>query len=66
MTDLSSALWRKSTYSTEQGTCVESAVNVPGVGAVRDSKAPEQGVLVFSPTQPQGFLAAAGSGRFDR
>ncbi|MEV0700778.1 DUF397 domain-containing protein [Saccharopolyspora sp. NPDC050389] len=66
MTDLSSALWRKSTHSTEQGTCVELALNVPGVGAVRDSKAPDQGALVFRPAQLHGFLAAVKSGRFDR
>ncbi|PKW12757.1 DUF397 domain-containing protein [Saccharopolyspora spinosa] len=66
MTDLSIALCRKSTHSREKGTCLELALNVPGVGAVRDSKAPEQGALVFSPTQLRGFLVAVKSGRFDR
>jgi uncharacterized protein DUF397 len=66
MTDLSSVLWRKSARSTEQGHCVELALDVPGVGAVRDSKAPDQGALVFSPDQLRRFLTAVKSGRFNR
>ncbi|MGW1676952.1 DUF397 domain-containing protein [Saccharopolyspora sp. NPDC002376] len=66
MTDISSALWKKSTRSTEQGHCVELALNVVGVGAVRDSKAPEQGALVFAPEQLRTFIAAVKADRFGR
>ena len=39
--DLTRALWRKSSYSSGNGgNCVEIAVNLPGVVAVRDSKDP--------------------------
>ncbi len=66
MSDLSGAVWRKSSRSSEQGHCVELAQNVPGVGAVRDSKAPGQTSLVFPDGQLCAFLRAVKSGRLDR
>jgi hypothetical protein len=46
--DLSSAQWRKSTYSGgEGGDCVEVADGLPGIVPVRDSKALEGPALVF-------------------
>jgi len=38
--DLSNATWRKSTYSGQNGNCVEVALNLRGVVAIRDSKCP--------------------------
>jgi hypothetical protein len=35
--DLRRAQWRKSTYSANGSTCVEVALNLPGIVAVRDS-----------------------------
>jgi hypothetical protein len=44
--DLTSAIWRKSSYTTSNGgNCVELA-SVPGTVAVRDSKDPDGPVLV--------------------
>jgi Domain of unknown function (DUF397) len=40
-TDLSRAEWRKSSYSSQSGNCVEVATNLPGAVAIRDSKDPE-------------------------
>ena len=41
MADVTGAMWRKSSYSSANGgACVEVASNLPGVVAVRDSKAP--------------------------
>ncbi len=55
--DLSSAKWRKSSWSSgDGGTCVEVASNLPGVVAVRDSKNPDGPALVFTPTQWHAFL----------
>jgi len=49
MTDLSRAEWRKSSYSSQSGNCVEVASNLLGLALVRDSKAPEGPKLLVSP-----------------
>jgi uncharacterized protein DUF397 len=46
--DLSRAAWHTSSYSSQDGNCVEVARNLPGVVAVRDSKDPGAGSLVLS------------------
>jgi hypothetical protein len=49
MTDLTGAVWRKSTRSGGNGgNCVEVATNLPGTVAVRDSKDAAGPVLAFS------------------
>ncbi|MGI8308635.1 DUF397 domain-containing protein [Saccharopolyspora hattusasensis] len=65
MIDFSGAAWRKSSRSGDTGQCVELAQNLPGVSAVRDSKAPEQGALVFTKAQLQAFLTTVKSGQLD-
>lgn len=62
MIDLSCAKWRKSSHSTEQGTCVELAQNIPGVAAVRDSKDPDGDALVFTPAALSKFVAKVKAG----
>ena len=54
--DLSRAQWRKSSYSGNTGNCVEVARNLPGVVAVRDSKRPDEAVLVVSRKEWAVFL----------
>lgn len=64
MTDLSGAVWRKSTRSGGNGgECVEVATNVPGVVAVRDSKDPGGPLLSFEPSAWATFVAAMRSDR---
>jgi hypothetical protein len=46
--DLSRSEWRKSSYSGQDGNCVEVARNLPGLVAVRDSKEPGGAKLVVS------------------
>ena len=47
--DLSRAIWRKSRRSSSTGqNCVETATNLPGVVAVRDSKNPSGPKLIFT------------------
>ena len=57
--DLSTAAWRKSSYSNgDGGACVEVADGFPGVVPVRDSKTPEGPALVFPVTGWTAFVAA--------
>jgi uncharacterized protein DUF397 len=65
MTDLSGAIWRKASSSSQNGGCVEIAANLPGVIAVRDSECPEDGAHVVRREQFAEFLADAKSGRYD-
>lgn len=52
-------VWRKSTYSTGQGgNCVEVA-DLPSAHAVRDSKWPELGALLFTTVEWDAFVTAA-------
>jgi hypothetical protein len=57
--------WRKSSYTSGQGNCVEVASNVPGMVAVRDSKDPLGPTLAFAPDEWEGFTAAVKAGEFD-
>lgn len=55
--------WRKSSYSSANGSCVEVGTDGTHIG-VRDTKLGETSpVLVFSVTAWREFLAAATSGR---
>lgn len=64
--DLSHALWRKSSYSSSTGqNCVEVAINMPGIVAVRDSKDLDGPQLIVSTSEWQTFTAGIKAGRFD-
>jgi len=54
-TELSRALWRKSTYSGGNGSCVEIADLGPAA-AVRDSKDPDGPKLVFAAEEWRSFI----------
>jgi len=54
--DLSRAEWHKSSHSSQSGNCVEVACNLPGLVAVRDSKAPNRSNLLVSPETWRAFL----------
>ncbi|MGH3246109.1 MAG: DUF397 domain-containing protein [Trebonia sp.] len=62
--DLSGAAWRKSTRSSAEGqNCVEVAVGLPGVVAVRDSKHPAGPPLIVTPRNWTAFIRAVKAGR---
>ncbi|TYB49069.1 DUF397 domain-containing protein [Actinomadura chibensis] len=65
MKDVSSVLWRKSSYSDHSGgNCVEVA-DLARVIGVRDSKDPDGPRLAFSPSAWSAFTAEIKSGAHD-
>lgn len=53
---LRSAVWRKSRYSNPSGECVEVAQPCAEWIAVRDSRSPGDGVLLFARAEWERFL----------
>lgn len=65
--NLTGANWHKSTYSGNEGECVEVAENLPGVVLVRDTKDNGLGhMLQLRPTAWAGFVESCKAGEFDR
>ena len=62
--DLSSAPWRKSSYSgSDGGNCIEAAPGfITGVVPVRDSKDPQGPALLLTTAAFASFVAAVKSG----
>lgn len=57
--DLSTAVWRKSTYSNGSGgDCLEVRDGLPGLIPVRDSKTPHGPALVFPAHAWTPFITA--------
>lgn len=64
--DLTRAVWKKSSKSAGSGQCVETALNLPGIVAVRDSKDPHGPALLFSPAEWSSFILGTKLGDFDQ
>lgn len=64
MIDVAGASWCKSSRSGGENNCVEVAVNLPAAVAVRDSKDPDGGVLVFPRTTWVAFVGDLKAGAF--
>ncbi|SCL67230.1 DUF397 domain-containing protein [Micromonospora peucetia] len=58
MSDLTGAVWRKSSRSNAGGECVEVADNLSGVVGLRDSKDPNGPTLAFEPIDWATFVSA--------
>ncbi len=61
--DLSSTAWRKSSYSGDQGNCVEVADGFERLVPVRDSKVPGGPALTFTAKAWTDFVFALKSDR---
>jgi hypothetical protein len=62
--DFTTAPWRKSTFSGDS-SCVELAPLAGGDVALRDSKNPDAGALVFTPAEIDAWIQGAKAGEFD-
>ncbi|MBM9507857.1 DUF397 domain-containing protein [Actinacidiphila acididurans] len=63
--ELSTATWRKSSYSNQDGgECVEVCDDFANILAVRDSKDPQGPALVFPAESWTAFVSAVKDGRF--
>jgi len=63
--DLRTLTYRKSSFSSQDETCVEMAV-VPGAGrAIRNSRNPGGGTALFTEAEWSAFIAGAKAGEFD-
>jgi hypothetical protein len=65
MSDLSKAAWRKSSFSDAGGNCVEVAPLHDGTIAVRNSKRPEAGTVLFTPAEMDAWIKGCKAGEFD-
>lgn len=64
--DLSTATWRKSSYSggADPESCIEVAPGFDGIVPVRDSKDPQGPALVFEAAAWAAFVAGVKADRF--
>ncbi|SHE44836.1 DUF397 domain-containing protein [Streptoalloteichus hindustanus] len=62
--DLADVRWRKSSYSADNGTCVEVG-RLSGAVAARDSKDPAGPVLMFGAGSWGSFVRSVRSGALD-
>ena len=60
--NLSRAEWHKSSYSSQDGNCVEVATNLPGTVAVRDSKDPAGPGLLIPAAEWRAFVGGLKAG----
>ena len=62
---LHAAHWRKSSYSNDQGECVETAQLPDGTIAVRNSNHPQAGAVYFTPAEMNAWIKGCKAGEFD-
>lgn len=62
--DLTGATWRKSTFSGDNGQCVEVA-QADGLIAVRNSNFPDAETVWFTPAEMGAFVKGCAAGEFD-
>jgi len=63
--DPNTAAWRKSSFSNDQGQCLETAALTDGTIAVRNSNHPEAGVILFTRAEMAAWIKGCQAGEFD-
>lgn len=63
--DLDGLTWRKSSHSGDGQECVEIGVLPDRRVAVRDSKHPDDAVLIYTRAEWSAFIAGAKAGEFE-
>ncbi|MDN5275265.1 MAG: hypothetical protein JWP06_1166 [Candidatus Saccharibacteria bacterium] len=64
--DLSTAVWEKSSRSTASGNnCIEVALNLPGIVALRDNENPDTPPMIVTLAVWDAFVGGAKDGEFD-
>jgi hypothetical protein len=63
-TELTGAVWRKSSISGNSGYCVEVAELTTGEVAVRNSRHPAGPALIFTPAEWRAFVGGVHLGEF--
>jgi phosphoribosyl-AMP cyclohydrolase len=58
-------VWRISTFSGDQGSCVQVALATDGRVAVRNSNHPEAGTVYFTRREMDAWIRGAKAGEFD-
>jgi hypothetical protein len=63
--DVDDLVWRTSSHTADGNQCVEVAVLPDERVAVRDSKHPDEAILIYTPAEWRAFIAGAKAGEFD-
>jgi hypothetical protein len=63
--NISVTLWRTSSFSGNNGTCVEVAALPDGHIAVRNSNHPDAGVILFTRAEMGVWIKGVKAGEFD-
>ena len=63
--DLATAAWVKSSFSGNNGTCVEAAPLDDGRIAVRNNNHPSDGVVFFTRAEMDAWIKGVKAGEFD-
>ncbi len=62
---LAATRWRISSFSGNNGTCVQVATLPDGLIAVRNSNHPYSGVALFTPAEMTAWIHGVKAGEFD-
>lgn len=63
--ELDRTTWQKSSFSNDQGQCVEVAALSDGTIAVRNSNAPDLGAVFFTRAEMSAWIQGCKAGEFD-